>query len=844
MEVVASEEGTLPKGHRRLRWPLSQSDSVRLVVSFAIIGLTVWLMRNWLGAALLGRGVPSSHRREMFTELTLTWMFREEMASGHLLSEWNPVWFSGFPWLRFLSYPLYYALAAISFWRGARLESLMVYCYFLVLAGSGLVMYTYLREVVGDWRAALLGAVIYELFPFHSHVGVETWIHAAFWVLLPLPLLCAELARRDDDRRTHYLLLAGVTLGLLPIISSEYAILCGPFVVLYLILREWGQVRRGLKSLPQASAHLALIGLVALGISCFILLPALMEVRYVGIHAKHGAETTFTNQLLRDYSVTPRLMWYAIAKRFRLPASTEGLPALRYSFWSIAWYPGLTVLPLAGLGLSAVKRRFAARAALAALILSLLQITGPTFLLNPFTYLPVYGRLSPFRGMLLAGSSLAVLAAFGGHWLLAACARPFGDRHERADQVPPDGLATPQRWVADRLRRPLRALHALVVRPTVRRLSPWAVWAGMLLLVVFDLKGSADAYQTMETCFSADELRAYAWLARHADQGRLLEPAEAPRDQYLRAYSLSEAPIPRFSGYYDNGAPLYTWQQNAWTDLRTLLHLHRVRYALLRSEESLAQRFQQQLDTYGYRVVFTAGDVQIWENPQVQGYSQFYERAVLDLTNDLYRSFEALPQLVWRGIAMVNDDALATASSANLERYSHILRQEPDLRAFANSLGWPEERLVTVSDLGGLEPSLGTEAIAWSERADYETIRLEVQAPERGLLTIAESWYPHWRVTVDGVPDQVVRANWALMGVWLEPGSHQVIFYFQRPWYVYMGYTISLAVVLGLVWWWLRCLTRALDRAPEIPIPEGLPAWGAPTRSREVGEGESGFDPT
>jgi uncharacterized membrane protein YfhO len=89
----------------------------------------------------------------------------------------------------------------------------------------------------------------------------------------------------------------------------------------------------------------------------------------------------------------------------------------------------------------------------------------------------------------------------------------------------------------------------------------------------------------------------------------------------------------------------------------------------------------------------------------------------------------------------------------------------------------------------------------------YERIYLAVSAPKSGLLTIAESWYPNWRVRVDGQNAQVVRANGALLGVWVESGEHRVEFYCQRPWYVYLGFGVTAftwLVILCWVSWRLR----------------------------------------
>lgn len=833
MTAIGASDGTRQRlaiaSSVRAWWRQHQSAWFWGGVSLSFCLLTVWLMRNWLGAVLLGEGVPSSHRREMFTELTLAWLFKQELASGHLLSEWNPIWFSGFPWLRFLSYPLYYPLAALSTWTGVPLPTVMVLFYFVAMAGSGLTMFAYLYHVLGDWRAALFGAIAYETFPYHSHVGVETWIHAAFWVLLPLPLLFIERALADERHRTHYLLLTGITLGLFPLVSSEYALIAGLFAVLYILFRIGMLVRAGQVRIFVAFWHLALVGGTALGLAACMVIPALFETRYVGIHVKHGAETTFTNQLLRDYSVTPRLIWYAIARRLHFAVSPDGLPGLRYSFWSVTWYPGLIVLLLAGLGIPSVRQRFAARAALVGLLLALLLITGPTFALNPFTHLPILGRLSPFRGMMLVIAFLCVLAGYGMHGVLGGCRRLL--------QHSPQAFG-PSPILSNLLHRALGSAKA--------RWLPWISWALAVALLLFDFQGSAQAYQTMEATFTPDERRAYAWLASHADQGRLLEPAEEPRDQYLRAYSLTELSIPRYAGYYDNGAPLYTWQQNAWTDLKTILHLHRVRYVLLRDGEPRTAEYEQQLGSFGYWPVFRTGNVRIWENPQVSGYVLFYERAALDMAQSFFRSFEALPELVWRGIAMVSADTLPARelSNSTLASYDYLLIDDGTVGVYGDLLTSHQAKVLTVSELGSLEPSLGTEAVAWSTRSSYGTIHLEANVAQRGLLVLSESWYPHWQATVDGRPATVLRVNWALMGLWLEPGKHEIVFQIRRPWYVTISYLITLGVALTLAGWWTWRLVRLLDHRPEIPMLETSDGWQGLTEQWSIGGGESRFDRT
>ncbi|MBC7237550.1 MAG: YfhO family protein, partial [Chloroflexi bacterium] len=708
------------------------------------------------------------------------------LLSGQLLSEWNPLWFSGFPWLRFLSYPLYYLLAGISAWGGVSLEATMVGFYMVVLAGSALAMFAYLRTVLADWRAALIGALVYEVFPYHNHVGVETWIHAAFWAVLPLPLWAIERGRTKGPQRIHYLLLAGLALGLFPVISSEYALIAGPFVVLYFLARLGGDLFGRRLGLWAALRDVWLVGVIAVGFSCFFVLPGLMETNSVGIHAKHGGDTTFTDVLLRDYVATPRLIGYAILKRWHRPASIEGLPGIVRSFWSVAWYPGVIAPLLTAMGLILVRRRFAVKAALVGLLLAALLAQGPTTPLNVFSRVPVLGRLSPFRFMMLVVACLSALAAHGAEWLLAR-------------RWPSPWLS----WV------------------------PWALSLCLLAAMGLDFRDSASAYQTTAAYYGADTRAAYAWLAGQDAPGRLWEVAAQPREQYLRTYSLSLVPRPRHGGYYDNGAPLHTWQQLSWTDLRTVLRLHQVRYVLLHEGEPTVAEILGELGQIGYRRVYSVGRVQIWENEANGDYVRLYGVAALDLTGDFFLSFKALPLLVWRDIAMISGDLGSPVQTWGEDDL--LLVKDTALEELRWRVPRLQERLITVDGLAGLPEMPRPQVSFWLERSRYDSIYLQVESGEGGVLTIAESWYPHWRVYVDGHPQPLLRVNWALLGVRIGPGRHQISFRFQRPLYFYVGYIITLGTLLGIVIWWSWYVGHLLEREP-------VPTWVPPAEAMESRE--------
>jgi len=777
-----------------------------VVLSCALlVALAFLTLRNWLGG-----GLPTSPRQETIPELTITWMFRQELLSGQLLSEWNPTWFSGFPWLRFLSFPLYYGLAALSAWGKLALETVMVLYYLVVAALSGLMMFAYLRHVWRDWRPALVAAVIYQTWPYHHYAGVETWIHAAIWVWVPLVLWLIERTfiegrARDRWERINALLLLGIALGLLPVISSEYTLIAGPSLVLYWLARtviDSVQRRRavgGRKVFLCALGGWFFVGLVALGVAAFFILPGALEVQYVGIHSKHGTGSTFTAELLKDYGTTPGLLWYGIAKRFGLSASTEGLPGIARSFWGATWYPGLVTLGLVTVGLAAIvqdvrrrgtdsfKPRFVAWAALGGLVLALMFSMGPNLPLNPFTWLPVLRNLSPFRGLLLAGVWLAVLAGGGVRWILG--------------------------------------LESLRNRVFIKNSVSSLFIVGVSILVILDHWPSAAAYRTTDAYFTADEMAAYAWLREQANQdGRLWDVTSQLQRSYVLTYSLSEVARSRYSGYYDNGAPLYTRHQLAATDLVTSLRLHQTRYVLVREDDSTTAEIAERLLVEGYRVAYENDSVRVLEDPNVGGYARFYRQVALDVNTEVGVSLGDLPTFLANNVALVAQDSLPGGSEneADAIRYAYVYADPTEnAQNIAQLLATlASSKLITSATLESVAEAPSSIVTTHVERPDYDTIRLSVSVSTSGLLTIAESWYPHWHVWVNGVEQPVVRANEALLGVWLEPGEQRVEFRFERPWYIYLAYGLTIVTWLAIILWWTWYLGQVLKSPEPLRVDE------------------------
>jgi hypothetical protein len=96
---------------------------------------------------------------------------------------------------------------------------------------------------------------------------------------------------------------------------------------------------------------------------------------------------------------------------------------------------------------------------------------------------------------------------------------------------------------------------------------------------------------------------------------------------------------------------------------------------------------------------------------------------------------------------------------------------------------------------GGAAGPVG-EARVTSRRAD--TVEVEAELAQPGVLVLAESHDPGWRVSVDGRPASLLRANVLFRGVRLPAGRHRVLFSY-RPWAAGLGLGLSVAGVIGTV---------------------------------------------
>ena len=754
----ASAGGRVLRGLRR--W--AGRGAASWGVGLALVLLTALLMRGWLA-----RSLPSSPRQELLSEIHFADSLVDELRQGRFPADWNGREFNGFPWLIYTSWPLYLSLAVVAHLSGLAVTDLFKALQFVIFLSSGLAMYLYLRALLGERLPALVAAVAYLWFPCHAHLGVETPYHATVWALVPAILYAGERALASRGReRWRWTAGLAVAAGLVALIVPEYAILAAPSVGGYLLIREGMAIRAGESTLKESAVRLVAAGLAALALAALVLLPGAVALGTVAIQAKHVSGAVFGPEVLAGYAVSPSMVLRAIARRTHLPVPYGGLPHMYNILWSVAWYPGVVVPVAAVWGLVRARRRALARPVAAMLGLALLQALNGLVPGNPFSRLPVIRNLFPFRSALLVVVFLTGLVGFG--------------------------------------------VQAFLGRVGGR----WRRWAALLVagLILVDFAPSATAFVGLERYFSPAEEAAQRWLREHRGDGghRLWEPVAEDRVSYRLLLGIVPAGMPRYWGYYDNSSPLHTWYL-LWLGNRALaLRLSSVRYALLRPDLVGDDWVQGVLARAGFRPVeWGIEGLSLFEAADPQPYARAYPVAALHVDSDRLAGLGLLEALEGKGIALVSgsspyvEDYVGPQAARYLFADGALERRPGGRQAQARSLG----AALCRADQAILLP----EAPVWSgervrsERPAPGEIRVAVDLPEPAVVTVAESWHPYWRATLDGERTTLLRVNYAFLGAGVPAGAHRLAFRYERPPWLNAGVLISLSAWLALAGVAVRC---------------------------------------
>jgi 6-pyruvoyl-tetrahydropterin synthase related domain len=217
----------------------------------------------------------------------LVWasQFSEQFRAGILYPRWMPESFDG------LGAPTFYFYPPLAFW----IDSLLAIATFdvlsvsyrlsltswLLLWGSGLAMYAWLRSEQSERRLALIGALAYMAAPYHLFDHYVRGAIAEFAAYAVLPLVVLGIAMVADRRRTGVVLLAAayavLLLSHLPtaLLISVTALPC------YALFRAWRLAGR--RAAVAFLARCAVAGTLGLGLAAFYVVPAMALLKTISV---------------------------------------------------------------------------------------------------------------------------------------------------------------------------------------------------------------------------------------------------------------------------------------------------------------------------------------------------------------------------------------------------------------------------------------------------------------------------------------------------------------------------------------------------------------------------------
>lgn len=674
---------------------------------------------------------------------------------------WNPNMLGGAPFLANSQSALFYPLTAIYY--GLGLPAGWTVAIILRMFLAAWFMWLFARSIGATSAGAITAGIVFSMCGFVTAWQGQAMGDAAIW--LPLIFYAVRRLRVDPSRRSIALTAFAFAM---PVLAGH------PETAAHLAIAGTAWALWSGATDRRFTFYFALAGLLAIGLS--------------------GVQTFATLEWLKQIGSVWDSVWPALAKQeifgfvsrdiLRSPNSAGvHIP-------EAAAYVGMMSLLLAPLGALYKPRRNA-------IFLSgmVLISCGIAFGIEPLRawtlHIPVVKVIKNWRAILLADFGLAAMAGLGGSYL-----------QEQLDSILPRRkrlaafVVTVAAFVllflfvyqlqrvtsirVDFLRRPSfsRALLFAGFIPIVWRLAGGLrgqTFATLAAVVVsFDMITFAYGYTTFA---SRDDIFPQApvfdFLKAHADPFR--DRVAAVVDPYpvnsAMMYGLAAADgyevkllrIREFCQGYSDGSPdnvTFGGDEFFRQDDRRL-DLLNIRYFVVYTARQEFQRFSA--DPGRYAMVFRDANVAVFENRKV-----------------LPRAF-AVPL---SGLTVAADDA----ALAQLK-----------MPAF------DPERTVVLSQPLSITANNGRSNDAFQQAVDVTAAGLNrstfrSRTSEAAVLVVSQIYYPGWKAFVDGDEADVLRADYALTGVVVPAGTHEVRLVFApQSFRAGLGLTLfSAAFLLGL----------------------------------------------
>lgn len=696
-------------------------------------------------------------------------------ALGHI-PQWNPLLFSGLPYLEAGGGDTTYPTAVLHFMMS--MPQALAWKLILHVFIAGFSMYYCVRVFGGTrWVAFVAGGAHLLSAQMISQVfgGQDTKVYVAAIFPATLAFLVRGIERRSFRHFVWFGLMAGLLLLGHPVLSFYGWMVLG----IWGLILIWNRRAEGTKATLQRLGGGGMSLAIALGLAAIVLMPMYHYLRNYSPRAGEGRGFEYAKTYPLNAPETAGLLIGGFAGSDAAEGRTYWGPnPLKGNLE----YGGVLVLVL---GLTAVyalkgdRRRwglgammlltwlyalgdktpffkfiftvitptrsfrapslvmflfFTAAMILTALLLDRVLVPGPP---------GVAARRDTGRGLLIGGGAallLTVLAQLGGP---SAVTGIFGATAH------PEALAANINtmviggWIA--------VLCCVAMWGAVRGVEKGALpfWGALLIflgLTTVDLlRANAPFVRAVPYANFFPDDPSFDQLKAQLGPGERVLPSDFVMDQgKLATYG-----IPEVFGYHGN--------EPRWYDAAT----HRdVRDRLAQSDPRAYHGYLLQLMTSGLGralsariAILPATDIPITGWERIAGNDQIA----------MYRNLRALP-----GGAVISDVVV-----------------EPDTAKVITYLWEPGLDVSTTAFVAEAIPALGggggKGSFAWvGEGSDSVAVDVTNDGPV--LFLLSRTWHPYWQATVDGDAAPVIRTNYTLNGVALPTaGTHRVVFRYRSP---------------------------------------------------------------
>jgi len=633
---------------------------------------------------------------------------------------------------------------------------------------AGIFTFLYTRSIFNSSFPALVTAIIFMFSAFFiarikhlNLIAVASWVPFIFW----------STRKFFQKKNLNYAILTGIGLAFQFLAGHPQMAFYSLFIfIIYFGFEIFLSSKRGelRKTLPKALVAIFLIGFFATGLSLIQVLPTL-EL------AGETERTEYTLQTATAYPFHPKNLITFISPYFfgnpALGSYKENIKIMGI-FWENASYIGLLPIFLLPWGfLYALKKK---KENLYPLFFSFLALFSLTLMLGKFT--PLFGFLwenipgfsifrFPTRFNLFLILSLAILAGEGGKLLIQKLKESYQTTKEESPKITIKKSVLKFNWPLDPFKTKILILAFITI-------DLWVFGKNYIGMIdaswflkkpqsVSFLENDKELFRILSVTQYSES--PYQFLGWKRDLSPLVSIREAiPPDANLIFHIPTFSDRSWFEGGYNfkRRNKLERWLLNEATDpiiIGKILGLFNVKYILTFSP---------------------VGGFEMEKKLEIDLGKQFLEKL------RIFENKQFMPRIYYTPEAKVitSESGLFTElSSYSFYPAKTVLLEKPPKN--------PLPTLKTTLDEFQKENEIKIEKYEGGE------IIIKTNLKNEGFLVISESFYPGWKATVDGVPQEILPANYLVKALEMTPGSHTV-YLFYDPLSFKIGKIVSLFTLI------------------------------------------------